>query len=74
MLKRDTSLTDDELTLIQEFCDNEIRGRGPKSVLLVFSRIFRRIKNETLRQKYFLNSAISKSSGTTSFEYLCRLV
>ena len=27
-----------------------------------------------MRQKYFLNSAISKSSGTTSFEYLCRLV
>jgi len=74
IIKRDTSLNDDDLTLIQEFCDREIRGRGPKYVLLIFSKIFRRIKNETLRQKYFLNSAISKSSGTTSFEYLCRLV
>lgn len=73
VIENNTTLSSEELTLIQEFYDREIKSRPAKYVHIVFSRMFRQMSNETLKQKYFINSAISKS-GTSSFEYLCRLV
>jgi len=60
MIQKDTSLTDEELTLIKEFYDREIMCRDGKYVLKILKKMFRNIENKTLRQK-FINSVVQKN-------------
>ena len=49
MIQKETKLSNDELNLIKEFYDREIMGRDGKYVLKVLNKMFRQIKNKTLR-------------------------
>lgn len=49
MIKKNTSLSDDELTLIKQFYDREIMSRDGKYVLKVLNKMFRNIENTVLR-------------------------
>ena len=35
--------------------------------------MFKQISNSTLRQKYFVNAAVSQSGNISRFEWLCKL-
>ena len=70
-IAKNTTLTPDELTLIQEFYEDECRSRSPKYTLALFQKMFSRVRNETLRTKYLINAAMSKQG---KYEFLCQLV
>ena len=71
MIQKDTSLSNEELSLIKEFYDREMMSRDGKYVMKLLNKMFRNIENKTLRQK-FVNSVVQKSQ-TSRYEYLCRL-
>ena len=70
-IAKNTTLSPDELTLIQEFYEDECRSRSPKYTLALFQKMFSRVRNETLRTKYLINAAMSKQG---KYEFLCQLV
>jgi hypothetical protein len=73
MMKQTTCLTSDQIKKVEEFVQYELSGRTPKYVHEIFNKMFRKVKNDTLRQKYLANAAISRA-GQSSFEFMCRLV
>ena len=64
-------MTSDEVSLIQEFYEKELKTQTANYILQIFQRMFKKVKNETLKNKYLINVAISKPN---KFEFLCSLV
>jgi hypothetical protein len=62
-IEKHTKLTPEDLEVIQAFYDEEIKGRTAKYVYAIYSKMFSQIKNPTLKQKYFLQAAVSKSGS-----------
>lgn len=60
LIEQDTTLTEDEISLIEQFYTREIKAKNAKYLHAIYSKMFSKIKNETLRSKYFINVALSK--------------